>query len=409
MATLHERASSSSSPHPRFIHLPYELVNNIAAFLTRQDFINFRLSSRIVSACTTPLLALTCFDGVPWRTDGKRLHELSHIPSCARRIRSVKFNMARMVEEEVEYATSRFINADELNRRWGSYLMTQDVFLGPIELPLDLVIPALKRLPNLNTICLTWTHCPWDDHFDISDVFDREKSLEMASNEIYDTQDAVLEALLQRNTPMKSLTIEPFLHTELTIPSGLKANVSTVLGSVTQLHLEVQYEIVLFEPKRLDDWISLMPNLRDLRVHSCPVNNPAPDIDFFITKRLKNLEKLDLSCLQFNFVNFSRLIANHASTLKEVRLESLWGWCDPFSAEEIDWDMMFQLMNKKLEVLEKVRINGTFSDNVGWHQLFFHGDLIWAEALARIMGEISEPLETFILKGGEYPRPRWII
>jgi hypothetical protein len=103
------------------------------------------------------------------------------------------------------------------------------------------------------------------------------------------------------------------------------------------------------------------------------------------------------------------LITNHASTLKEVRLESLWGWCDPFSAEEIDWDMMFQLMNKKLEVLKKIRINGTFSDNVGWHQLFFHGDLIWAEALARIMGEVSEPLETFILKGGEYPRPRWII
>ncbi|KAM0344204.1 hypothetical protein ACHAPU_007730 [Fusarium lateritium] len=317
--------------------------------------------------------------------------------------------MARMAEDEVEYATSRIINADELNRRWGPYLMTQDIFPGPIELPLDLVIPALKRLPNLDTVCLTWIECPWEDYFDIADVFDRERSLEMAGDEIYDTQDAVLEALLQRNTPIKSLTIEPFLHTYLTIPRGLDANVPTVLGSVTQLHLVVQYELVSFEPKSLDYWISLMPNIRDLRVHAWPVEEPAEDIDFFITKRIRNLEKLDLSCLQFNFINFSNLITKHASTLREIRLETLWGWCDPFSADELDWDMMFQLMHGKLKVLEKVRINGTFSDNVGWHQLFFHGDLVWAEALARIMGEVSEPLERFIMKGGDYPRPRWII
>lgn len=408
MAATYNQVSASSS-QPRLEQLPVELMDKIAASLTLEDFKNFRLSSPRIAECTKPQLALAHFDGVPWRTDGQRLHNLSLEPSCARRIRSVKFNMARMDEEEVEEVVQETINDMDLQARWYPYLETQYEFNGEIELPLDLVIPALKRLPNLDTISLTWTECPWKGHRDIEDVFDPETSLELAEDEIYNTQQSVLGALLERNTPMKSLTIKPFMHTDVNIPPGLEANIPTVLGSVTQLHVEMNYGVPHLWPKRFDTFISFLPSLRDLCVRTHLVENPAPDLDFFITKRLEHLETLKLSCLHFNFVNFANLIKNHGPTLKVVKLQSLMGWCDPFNPAELDWDMMFRLMRDRLEVLQEIEISGKFSDNVGWHQLFWREDMQWATELIRNWGEMSQPLEKYILEGGEYPRPRWSI
>ncbi|KAF4454535.1 hypothetical protein F53441_2964 [Fusarium austroafricanum] len=412
MATHHEppATSSSSSPsQPRLTQLPYELVNNIAVFLPRQDFENFRLSSPAIAACTKPLLALSHFDGVPWRRDGKRLQDLSLIPSCARRIRSVKFNMSRMVEEEVEYATSRIINAEELNRAWGPYLVTQDVFHRPVELPLGLVVPALMRLPNLDTLCLTWTENPWEDYKDIDLVFNTDESLDLAGDEVLESQQAILDTLHRRNIPLKSLTLEPIMHPELIMPSTLDEKVSTVFGSVTQLHLALKYEVEAFKPDRLDYFISLMPNIRDLKVHVWPVGVEASDVDFYLTKRLRHLEKIDLCCLHIGFVNFARLINDHGPTLKEVRLQSLYGWCDPFKSIDIDWDIMFKLMREKLEVLETIQIGGRFGDNVGWYQLFLRNDEPAVNTIVRFMGEKSGRLEKYILEGGEYPQPLWRI
>ncbi|KAF5018755.1 hypothetical protein F66182_9258 [Fusarium sp. NRRL 66182] len=411
MATQHGPPSPSLSLplEPRLKQLPFELIQAIANSLSRQAFQSFRLSSRLIAECTRPQLALANFDGVPWRKDGKRLKELSLIPSCARRIRSVKFNMARMVEEEVEYATSRITNAYELSRRWGPYLTTQGVFNDLVELPLDLVIPALMRLPNLDTVCLTWATCPWEAYRDIDDVFMQDESVDMAGDEIVETQQAVLEALRKRSTPLKSLTFEPLMHPDLVLPSIVDDKVSTVFGSVTQLHLMVDYGVDIFKPDRLDYFISLMPNVRDLRVHVWPVELEAEDIDFYITNKLRHLEKIDLSCLHFNFVNFAHFIESHGSTLKDVKMQSLYGWCDPFQPAELDWDMIFNLMGEKLEVLETIDIQGTFSDNVGWHQMFFRNIAPDAWDFVSFMGEKSDRLEEFILEGGEYPRPTWKI
>ncbi|KAM0240610.1 hypothetical protein ACHAPO_002511 [Fusarium lateritium] len=407
--TATDNGVSASSSQPRLDQLPVELLNKIAAILPLEDFTNFRLSSHLIAECTKPQLALVHFDGVPWRTDGQRLHNLSLEPSCARRIRSVKFNMARMDEVEVDNAMEDTLDDADLEARWGPYLETQDLFLGEIQLPLDLVIPALKRLPNLDTVSLTWTECPWKGHRDIENTFNSEMSIELAEGEIYNTQQSVLEALLQRNTPMKSLTIQPFMHTDVNIPPGLEANIPTVLGSVTQLHVELNYSVPHLWPKRLDTFVSFLTNLRDLRVHSLAVENPAPDLDFFITNRLEHLEKLNLSCLHFNFVNFASLIKNHGSTLKVVKLQTLRGWCDPFNPAELDWDMMFRLMSDRLEVLQEIEITGKFSDNVGWHQMFWSEDMKHVMELLRNWGEMSQPLEKYILEGGEYPQPRWSI
>ncbi|KAF4339153.1 hypothetical protein FBEOM_6973 [Fusarium beomiforme] len=406
---METQSSSSSSWQPRLTQLPYELINNIAIFLPRKDFESLRLSSKIIAACTEPLLALAHFDGVPWRKDGRRLHDLSLIPSCARRIRSVKFNMARLVEEEVEYATSRIINADELHRTWGPYLETQDVFLGTIELPLDLVVPAIMRLPNLDTVYLTWTQCPWQDCREIDDVFSAEESMELAGDEMRESQQAILDVLLRRNVPLKSLTIQPIIHLDLTLPSAPNENVSTVFSSVTQLHLNLKYNVRQFKPDRLGHFISLMPNIQDLKVHATPIEFGARDIDFYIIKKLPHLEKIDLSCLHIGFVNFAGLITEHGPTLKEVHLQSIYGWCDPFTPTEIDWDTIFKLMRVKLEVLETVQISGRFSDNVGWFQIFFRNDVPKVDKFVRIMGEKSERLEKYLLEGGEYPQPVWRI
>ncbi|RGP69349.1 hypothetical protein FLONG3_7816 [Fusarium longipes] len=402
---------SASSSQPRLEQLPVELIDKIAVDLPLNDFTNFRLCSRLIADCTKPQLALAHFDGVPWRLDGQRLHDLSLEPSCARRIRSVKFNMARMDEEEVDIAMESSLNDEDLEARWGPYLETQGLFDGEIELPLDLVTPALKRLPNLDSVSLTWTELPslWKGHRDIDNALNPETSIELADDEIYSTQQSVLEALLQRNTPMKSLTIEPFMHTNVNIPPGLEANIPTVLGSVTQLHLGINYSVPYFWPKRLDTFISFLPSLQDLSVCALPREDPASDADFFITKRLEHLEKLELSCIHINFVNFANLIMNHSQTLKVVKLQTLSGWCDPFNAAELDWDMMFRLMRNRLEVLQEIQINGNFSDNVGWHQLFWREDMQWATELIRNWGEMSKPLEKYILEGGEYPRPRWSI
>ncbi|KAL4722798.1 hypothetical protein ACLX1H_010036 [Fusarium chlamydosporum] len=406
-----DNGASASSSQPRLDQLPVELIEQIAAHLPRDDFTNFRLCSRLIAECTKPLLALAHFNGLPWRTDAKRLFDLSLEPSCARRIRSIKFNMGRMDEVPIDYVMNMDIdsslNAEDMYKKWGPYLETRGL-VEDIDIHLEQLIPALRRLPNLDTVSLTWAECPWKGHRDIEDMFSPRDSVEAADDETYKAQQGVLEALLERNTPMKSLTIEPFKHTHVNIPPGLEANIPIVLGSVTQLHVQLDYEVPYFWPKRLDTFLSFLPNLRDLRAHAWVPDDPAPDIDFFITKRLEHLERLDLSCLKFNFVNFANLIKNHASTLKVVKLQSLCGWCDPFNAAELDWDMMFQLMSNRLQVLEEVEINGKFSDNVGWHQLFWREDMQWAKDVIRNYGEMAGPLEKYILEGGEYPRPRWI-
>ncbi|KAF9774877.1 hypothetical protein IL306_007075 [Fusarium sp. DS 682] len=317
--------------------------------------------------------------------------------------------MTHLIEGKIEYATSHIINSDKLHRIWGPYLETQDVFLGPVDLPLDLVVPAIMRLPNLDTVCLTWMQSPWQEYREIDDLFSAEESMELPGDEMLELQQAILDALLRRNLPLKSLTIQPIIHPDLTLPSTPDDKISTVFGSVTQLHLDLKYNLRRFKPDRLDYFISLMPNIRDLKVRATPVTFGARDIDFYITKKLPHLEKIDLTCLHIGFVNFAHLITEHGPTLKEVQLQSLYGWCDPFTPTEIDWDTIFKLMKEKLEVLETVRISGRFCDNVGWFQIFYRNKEPEVNKFGRMLGEKSGRLEKYLLEGGEYPQPVWTI
>ncbi|KAM0563283.1 hypothetical protein ACHAPJ_001001 [Fusarium lateritium] len=318
--------------------------------------------------------------------------------------------MGRLTEETIQWGTSQIDDDEELMRKWGPYFTTQDEFLGPVELPLDWVVPAIMRLPNLDTLCLTWTTCPWEDCWEIENAFNAEESVALAGDEVLKSQQAILDALLNRNIPLKTLTLEPIMHPELALPSTLDEKVSTVFGSVTQLHLTLKYEVDYFKPNRLDYFISFMPNIRDLSVYAWPVEEEAKDINFYITKRLQHLEKIKMTCIHVNLFNFALLMKDHGPTLKDVELQTLYGWCDPFKPAEIDWDTVFRSMKDYLKVLEKIRIHGKFQDNVGWHQCFFTEERPELNRFLSSFGdEAGGPLEKFILEGGEYPQPKWRI
>ncbi|KAM5348069.1 hypothetical protein ACJ41O_007893 [Fusarium nematophilum] len=401
---------SSKGSEPRLLRLPYELISNIAASLPRLDFVNFRLCSSKIAECIRPQLALAHFDGVPWRLDGKRIHELSLIPSCARRIRSVKFNMARIDEELILELIEEIEEPLPLDLAECVQFISR---FSPQEarLPLELVIPALIRLPNLTAVHLTWNEIPWAEPLLNEDVFGEDMSMELPCDEVFEAQQSILDALRVRDRPLKSLTIEPLMHQKLAMPSALDPCVRNVFGSVTRLNLVVDYSVGLFTPQRFDYFVSLMVNLRELRVRALMSEYEPADADFLRTTRLQHLEKVVLSHMHLQLANFGVFLLAHADTLRQVELKSMYGLCEPESPIPLDWDSIFQLMQEKLTKLESISIRGFFAHEDGGGQMFFRGgrDVLPPQfLLEELLAIDSSELEEFILEGGDYPQPGWL-
>ncbi|KAF7559665.1 hypothetical protein G7046_g4499 [Stylonectria norvegica] len=149
--------------------------------------------------------------------------------------------------------------------------------------------------------------------------------------------------------------------------------------------------------------LSLMPQLRELRLHALPSGcMMRTDFDYLTKTRLRYLESLDLMWPRVRIESFAEFMSQHASTIKTLKMKNIEAM-NPMRNEfleppplpppppTMDWDQVFRQMQRECNKLEAVSIEGTIGvedDN--------------------IKSSESERMERFILEGGEYPQPDWM-
>ncbi|KAJ4311982.1 hypothetical protein N0V84_010175 [Fusarium piperis] len=358
-------------------------------------------------------LARSRFNGVVWKHDGVILNRLSQIPDLGSLIRSVKFNLTRTDRDMFQEALAEIKDPQKRAETEDLYLSSQGEATEPSPFPRKLVAASLKNLPNLESVTFTWVECPWKKHMAIDGPSFEEESLARAGNEVFKTQQTIIEALRERNLPLKSLTLEPFMPRCVLALSSFDPAVSTVFSSITELTLKLDYGVDVFKPDYLECFISLMPNIRRLSIHAWSVNDEASGIDICKMKRLRYLESVDFSGLKFKYGTLANFFSHHGSTIKQINLNNLFLWREPVGKRSLGWDDMFLGMKKRLTALEGIRISGTFTDDAGQHRVFFryddpNVDMHSGSCLSET--EESASLEDYVLEKVESftpPQPEW--
>ncbi|KAH7017402.1 hypothetical protein EDB80DRAFT_284087 [Ilyonectria destructans] len=396
--------------------LPHELIVAIASLLSSPDLKSFRLCSKFIAGASRQLLALKEFVGFPFRQDAQRLADLSQQPQLVSRIRSVKFYFARMDHDEIKRESvydwgTEYHQFKHLVDQWDDYFNNQSSGEGNPHLDLDLVEPALERLINLESVYLTWTECPWKIE-EVKGWFNDETSVDLAGDELFNVQRAVLDVLKKRNVPLKRLAIDPIEYRRLPLPSILDGQAKTSFGSIKQVLLGLDGKGAP-EDDKLENFISLMPLLRELQLHGFRKPWTPEGGRFLPNTHLQHLESLDLLEIAFNLDHFASFLVSHSATVKRVQLRSMRGVASKRGVvpSKFTWELVFELMNQQLKCLNDVHISGLFGQSC-WpfsddQYTWISGDGIRGHHLR--YGVEGSEIEKYIMEGGECPRLPWKI
>lgn len=443
-------------------HLPVELLSSIARYLALEDFKSFRLVSRLVSQSTRSLLATEVFSGLLWRLDASRLYELSQIPECARRIRSITFNFARLNEYKAlhesfshHYLIEPELRSEMLHDMWEEYFQSQRQKKANGEFRLDLVKKAFRSLPSLKEVTLTWTQCPWDRESEACRLFSADVSIRMAKREVFDIQDAIMRVMWQTGTKLDALNLEPIplkgLSEELYPDDGPSSAMDLCIDEdrvLDQSSLKLEFfqslrRLNLVLDRKSESWIEIglenvlcqTTNLKELRLEYLPWVRVRTSTWFLDRIFIRNLEVLEVVNPEVGLQNLAVCLARHHGKLKRLELVGVKGIRspdeddvsedlfttnhDPLDGEssEVDtvtktqwtdvhtWEDFFTTIRERLENLENVRVSGSFTDPESGGKCWFFHD---AKEVGRASPENvwltpARPMETFLLGEGEMP------
>jgi hypothetical protein len=435
--------------------LPVELVHAVAQYLALEDFASFRLTCSLIALSTRNLLAREDFVGLLWRPDAERLYELSRIPECARRVRAVTFNFARLNEYKAfhdsfshHYIIEPELRSEMLRDKWENYLRTQRQRKTVGEFRLDLVKAALRCLPCLEELTLTWTRCPWERGSEAWRLFSADVSIRMAKGEVFNIQDAILRELHDANLTLHTLRLEPIplrgpngeMHPgseaarasnqaivnrlpSFELLSGLR-RLSLVLDRKSESCMEAGLEAVLCQAT----------SLRELRLEYLPWVRAHAHTAFLQRIHLPNLQALEIDGPEVRLKDLASFLVRHRRTLKGLGLAGVTGLSGAGTSDsgieaekssdtadsnledvgcetESGWTNMdtwvefFAVIRSRLAMLEKVRITGTFTDPASGGGCWFYHDAIDIGSTvpdgACLMP--AEPLERYLLGEAEMP------
>lgn len=278
----------------------------------------------------------------------------------------------------------------------------------------SLLRKTLPRLSSLASLHLTWTE---DPRKDMSDAFGRTfkeiTSVSLAYDEIVEVQQCVLHTLTSSNVRLKSLILEPFLFSELAMPSTLDPQALVAFSSITDLSISLLRTQGPLEQDILEYFISLLPNLTNLALRAISPNQTLRDVRFLPEIHLQHLEKIDLRCMQFRLDGFKVFLRKHSTTIRQISLVSLDGVSSSRGPLKIDWDAIFRTIRAEFDNLESAYINGMFrqeranGQTLGG-QVFFHDKNTIEEGCfdERYYME-GEIMERYLVCGGKYPLPQW--
>ncbi|KAK2591786.1 hypothetical protein QQS21_010517 [Conoideocrella luteorostrata] len=408
--------------------LPVELVSGIAGHLVSADLKSFRLSCRQISAITRHLLALQHFNGLPWRPDASRLYELSRIPDCARQIRSIKFNFARLDAYSAIHDSFRHHYLIEpeprteiIQERWEPYLQTQRQMRSVGEFRLDLLKEAVARLPALKEVTLTWTQCPWDHGMEAHRFFIPEVSVQLAEEEVNTIQHAVLTDILAAGVQLETLTVEPLRS----CGAGKCGSSDDMYRNLRRLDLVLDRTYdgpILYDVTRAP--LLSSSSLKELRLEFLSWDRVYSEPQFMHPVALKNLEVLELIRPEIGLSCLAGLLSRHAKTLKKLKLVGIKGIPEPRKDEEetdldavfqaggadmnhvTTWQEVFELIHDSLTSLVEVTISEKFTSPAGGRRIWFAQDgygINLNMPPSRMVLLHAEPLEKYLLGKGKMP------
>lgn len=392
--------------------LPPELVGCIVKFLPVDAFRNLRLVSRSMAMVTRTFLALDMFVGLPWKRDAQRLLELSRLEECRGKIRVVDLYFGRLDERMVLYHEDDGLYSElepaerqlMLRKHWLHYYDTQREAKrnGPFDM--SAFGASLANLTSLEDLCLTWSQCPYKEPH-IKDLFDPDDSVALTRETMLDIQQMTLDTLWKLDLPLRSLTIEPMVLHDLTLPSGPPPQ--KLFSHLEHFHVELVAELFLSD--RLEYLLAMMSNLTRLCIQFIGEESARLDPVFLPKTRIPHLKGLSLVCVEFSLDSFADFLRLHSGTLEDLNLIGAKGIPgEDGMPSRLDWDDMFRFIRSELKKLKSVTIEGTFERKRGPSITFYkEDDIRYKNGPPNSSHILSQVIEDWIIKGGDYPDLPW--
>ena len=389
--------------------LPVELLGDIALLLDTDAFKQLRLVSRIFAIITRPWLSLDAFHGVPWRNDPRRLAGLSTIPECARRIRSVTFNLSQLDEYTAFHESYSYYGffepearQERLREAWADYFTTRGLPEADGPLKLADIGEATQRLPSLKSVSFTWMKCPWEG-VEPRRVFDPSNSVKKAAASILEVQKTVLPALFKLDVPLENFSMEPFMLHDLPQSSLQEWTSSNSFEFLSTLSLAPRQTNEDGALDKLDLLLSHLPGLKELRLDFEPGEQT---IGMPLTASFPKLQVFHFSGAVVGMSGLAHFLTRHADTLEELDLIELMGLspAQGSSGTMFNWDDIFFLVRDSFKHLKKARVEGTFGlyDDVVMSSPYDAEPMRFAQFMVP-----EKTIGSFLVGRGPYPVDAW--
>lgn len=343
---------------------------------------------------------------LPFRMNIDKFELLTQSPAARAGIRTLTVNLASTESITLAEDSSRFLRpilpegaAKTEDFRHVEVILNDST---PLE-SLASLRRALRRLGNIRVLRLTCNNSPWTEP-----TLDPVASVELYRSKMSCIQQCVLDTLPNTTIRLHQLVIEPFMLSDLALPSSLDAHVMDVFSFLTSLRLDLVYMKEPFQQGVLEYFLSFLPNLKELRLRAVPTDWAPKEIDFLPATQLKHLESLDLRCLHFRLDSFAMFLSRHSKTIKHLSLVSLDGLSPPWNPCVISWDLIFLLISAKFQKLESVFINGVYRQEGLGSQVFYQESEKEKTGCYRDGWAMrADIMERFLVDGGKYPEPVW--
>ncbi|KAK4189271.1 hypothetical protein QBC35DRAFT_514155 [Podospora australis] len=361
--------------------LPVELVRLIFQYCDAPSVRTLRLGAMRYAFIGYEYLIPAHFTAVEWRDDVQRLHNIACHERLRGAIQSLAFNFSKLREDFVELDLNQHLSPDRLamvDDFWYNVSWREEVSrdMAPFHTRRDTVEAALRRLPNLKALEVTFNKSPHtaDGLGDLFEHYDLQACRIQDDDIAVETVTTVISAL--QNTRLDSLTVDHLPLRTFASPRARKIwfGSQAVFGNLSRLDLVITVPNDL-GPSRLQravlslgEVLQLSPNLTDLRLgfrryprHGSQKFHVQFDALFKNHLTLKKLKNLKLECMSCTETDLKQFLLRHSSTLERLRLggRGLEAW-GGISLSEGRWKSFFTSLRGKLTALKRLHLQGDF-------------------------------------------------
>ncbi|KAJ9154969.1 hypothetical protein NKR23_g2159 [Pleurostoma richardsiae] len=423
--------------------LPVELLRLIFQYCDPAAVRNLRLVSGTLAEVGYEYLIQPEFTALAWRDDVKRLHSIASHSRLQGSVESITFNFSEVDEYNARHASyfQHYLQDPEerngvLGEAWNRYYEAEKrrKQLPTFDSRSAMVRDALKQLPNLSDLSVTFTKCPF--HIDVLEhVFDGLPNCrKMDRAQACKNLNLIIAAA--QESKLTSFSVDRFPLEILRMPEDRRHWFDcspAAFASLTSLSLAVDPSSILFPASRyravkgLGHIIRFAPNLTSLSLAFHTYGSPRSKFilwfstlfEGFTFKRLTDLKLEGISCDEEDLRNF---LARHGGTLQRLRL----GGRGLAKADEGGlggvhlcrgtFRSLFTSLRSKLPRLESFHMEGDFqcgapesdSESYSFHAVT---DDDWRDVgrgtrpPSAKVGKTRDSLdfERYLLRGGKYP------